>query len=80
MAPAKLEKEDKERDAAFNKALHGKSSQKTGGFFAMRSKDKDAKKLAVDEYFRHWDNKTAAEETEATREARREEYATLTRQ
>jgi sterol 24-C-methyltransferase len=80
MSPAALEKEDHKRDASFNKALHGKSSQQTGGFLAMRDKDRDAKKLAVDEYFKHWDNKAAADETEATREARRAEYATLTRQ
>lgn len=80
MAPAKLEQEDHQRDAAFNKAMHGKSSAAAGGFAAMRGKDREAKKLAVDEYFKHWDNKAAAEETEAVREARRAEYATLTRQ
>lgn len=80
MGPAKLEKEDHQRDAAFNKAMHGKSAQSAGGFAAMRGKETGAQKLAVDEYFKHWDNKSAAEETEATREARRAEYATLTRQ
>lgn len=80
MSPAKLEQENHQRDADFNKAMHGKSSQNTGGFAAMRAKDTKAQQLAVDEYFKHWDNKAAAEETEATREARRAEYATLTRQ
>lgn len=75
-----LEKEDKERDAAFNKALHGKSSDARGGFAAMRSKDAAAQKEAVDEYFKHWDNKLASVETEEVRKARRDEYATLTRQ
>jgi sterol 24-C-methyltransferase len=83
MAPTSkvaLEKEDHQRDAAFQKALHGKSSQATGGFAAMLSKDKEAKKLAVDEYFKHFDNKSAETETDADREARTKEYATLTRQ
>lgn len=47
-----LEKEDKERDAQFNKALHGKSAQARGGISAMRSKNKDAQALAIDEYFK----------------------------
>lgn len=80
MSPAKLEQENHQRDAEFNKAMHGKSSQNTGGWAAMRAKDTKAQQVAVDEYFKHWDNKAAAEETEATREARRAEYATLTRQ
>lgn len=74
-----LEKEDKKRDAAFNKVLHGKTSQARGGLAAMRGKDAAAKKEAVDEYFKHWDNKAAANETDADRQARRDEYATLTR-
>lgn len=71
MAPttkAALEKEDHARDAAFMKALHGKSTEAAGGFAAMLSKDKDAKKLAVDEYFKHFDNKRAETETDADRE------------
>lgn len=81
MAPSKqgLEKEDKQRDAAFNKALHGQSALAKGGIAAMFSKDKEAKKLAVDEYFKHFDNKRAENETAADREARTKEYATLTR-
>jgi hypothetical protein len=75
-----LEQEDHARDAAFNKALHGKSSEVTGGLMAMRQKDKAAQKAAIDEYFKHWDNKEAKEETEEIRKARRDEYATLTRQ
>lgn len=75
-----LEKEDKARDAAFAKTLHGQSSEARGGFAAMRSKDAAAQKAAVDEYFKHWDNKLAATETEEVRKARRDEYATLTRQ
>ena len=63
-----LEAEDHQRDADFNKVMHGKSSQAKGGFSAMLSKDKDAKKLAVDEYFKHFDNKSAETETAADRE------------
>ncbi|KAH8883222.1 putative DELTA(24)-sterol C-methyltransferase [Thozetella sp. PMI_491] len=74
-----LEAENHTRDADFNKALHGKSSTAQGGIAAMFSKDKDAKKLAVDEYFKHFDNKRAEDETDADRAARTAEYATLTR-
>lgn len=77
---ALLEREDHARDAAFNQILHGKSSEAAGGLRAMRAKDHQAQKEAVDEYFKHWDNKAAATETEETRKARRDEYATLTRQ
>ena len=83
MAPAAvlaLEKEDHARDAAFNKSLHGKSAEKRGGMMAMWNKDAAAQKAAVDEYFKHWDNKSAEVETEQTRKERRDEYATLTRQ
>ncbi|KAF2176945.1 putative sterol 24-c-methyltransferase [Zopfia rhizophila CBS 207.26] len=61
-----LEKEDHKQDAAFNQAMHGKDSS-------------GAQKLAVDEYSKYWDNKTAAKETEDIRAQRRTEYATLTR-
>ncbi|KAL4918712.1 S-adenosyl-L-methionine-dependent methyltransferase [Aspergillus aurantiobrunneus] len=79
MTPAALEKENHQRDADFNVALHGSSSQAQGGFAAMRQKSAAAQKAAVDEYFKHWDNKAAEIETEETRAARRAEYATLTR-
>ncbi|TKA82043.1 Sterol 24-C-methyltransferase erg-4 [Friedmanniomyces simplex] len=82
-APARtttqLEKEDRERDAAFKDALHGKTGEGRKGFVAMMGKDHAAQKEAVDEYFKHWDNKGSATETEETRKARRDEYATLTR-
>ena len=45
----------------------------------MLRKDHTAQNEAVSEYFKHWDNKASAEETEEIRQARREEYATLTR-
>ncbi|PMD14237.1 hypothetical protein NA56DRAFT_651196 [Hyaloscypha hepaticicola] len=79
MAPTKLETEDHTRDAAFNKAMHKDSSNAQGGFSAMLKKDKAAQKAAVDEYFKHWDNKAAKDETPEIREARKAEYATLTR-
>jgi sterol 24-C-methyltransferase len=75
-----LEREDKKRDAEFNKVLHGKSAANRGGFMSMLGKESAAKKEAVDEYFKHWDNKAANVETEEVRKARRDEYATLTRQ
>jgi sterol 24-C-methyltransferase len=67
MAPASLEQENHTRDAEFNRAMHGKSAQSRGGFAALRGKDSAAQKAAVDEYFKHWDNKSAEEETEETR-------------
>ena len=80
MAPIALETENHSRDAAFNKAMHGQSASERAGFMSMMKKDPAAQKAAVEEYFKHWDNKAAATETEETREARKAEYATLTRQ
>ncbi len=68
MSPTALEKEDHERDESFNKALHGKSMQERAGLTAMMRKDPDAQKIAIDEYFKHWDNKSARDETAETRE------------
>ncbi|OJD39965.1 sterol 24-c-methyltransferase [Diplodia corticola] len=80
MSPMALEKEDKQRDAAYKDALHGNSGQVRGGTWAMMNKKSNAaNEAAVDEYFKHWDNKAAGEETPEVREARRKEYATLTR-
>lgn len=75
-----LEKEDHKRDADFAKALHGKTTSNTGGVRSMIGKDKAAQKEAMDQYFKHWDNKAADVETEETRAERRAEYATLTKQ
>jgi sterol 24-C-methyltransferase len=77
MAPAKLEAEDKARDAAFNKAMHKDSAGATGGFSAMMKKDKIAQKAAIDEYFKHWDQKAAATETDADREVSRLNIANI---
>lgn len=61
---SKLEGEDRVRDAAFNKAMHGKSSTEKTAFMAMLQKDKAAQSAAVDEYFKFWDGKGAGKETE----------------
>lgn len=74
-----LEREDHSRDAAFNKAMHGSSSTATGGISAMLRKNRAAQQAASDEYFKHWDNKEAKDETAEDRAARTAEYATLTR-
>lgn len=68
MAPSNLEAEDHSRDAAFNKAMHKDSSGARGGLTAMLKKDRTAQQAAVDEYFKHWDNKSAKDETAADRE------------
>jgi sterol 24-C-methyltransferase len=79
-ATASLERENHQRDAEFAKALHGKSAEARGGVAAMLSKNNDAKKVALEEYFKHFDGKTAKEETPEERAARQSEYATLTKQ
>ncbi|KAL8990784.1 MAG: hypothetical protein Q9177_000636 [Variospora cf. flavescens] len=79
MAPIALESEDHVRDAAFNNIMHGKSADEKAGFRAMLKKNPAAQKAAVDEYFKHWDNKLASVETVEVREARKAEYASLTR-
>ncbi|KAK6839478.1 Sterol 24-C-methyltransferase [Apiospora arundinis] len=76
-----LEKQDRERDAAFNTAMHGEASGADGGFRAMLRKGggSAAQRAATEEYFKHWDNQDAKDETEETRAKRTAEYATLTR-
>ena len=63
MAPVTLENENHSRDAAFNKAMHKDSSSAKGGFSAMMKKDTVAHQAALDEYFKHFDNKAAKNET-----------------
>lgn len=79
MAPIALENEDHARDMAFAKIMHGKSAEQQAGIRSMLKKDPAAQKAAIDEYFKHWDNKAAATETEDIRDARKAEYASLTR-
>jgi hypothetical protein len=64
---ASLTEQEKLQHAEFSKALHGSSVEKSAGLRAMFGKGSDAKKLAVDEYFKHWDNKAAKDETVADR-------------
>jgi sterol 24-C-methyltransferase len=68
MPSSLLAKEDHERDAAFNKALHGQSASQKSAFMAMLSKDSKAQQVAADADFRHWDNKDATLETKEDRE------------
>ena len=95
MAPIALEPEDHSRDAQFSEVMHGESATSKGGFSSMLNKDWTAHKAASDDYWKHWDEKKAGDETEAIREvcsiwrtkicmltpeqARRAEYASLTR-
>lgn len=65
---------------AFDNILHKSSSNSQGGLRAMINKDNEAHKAAVVEYFQHWDDKNAEDETEAVRQARVVDYASLTRQ
>lgn len=46
----------------------------------MMGKDNAAHAAAMQEYFQHWDNKDAKDETEDVRQSRTEDYASLTRQ
>lgn len=66
--PSALETENHVRDQEFAKAMHGKSAAEQNHFMAWMKKDKGAQKEAVDEYFKHWDNKAAKDETEDVRE------------
>lgn len=80
VAPTALEQENHARDAEFNKALHGKSAETRGGLMAMMAKGAGAKALSVEEYFKHWDNQAAKDETPEIREKRKAMYASLTRE
>lgn len=79
-ATSNLEREDHQRDQEFAKALHGKSAQAAGGMAAMMGKNDDAKKVALDEYFKHFDGKKAEDDTPEERAKRQKEYATMTKQ
>ena len=74
MAPIALESEDHSRDAAFNKVMHGKSVD-SKGFRSMLNKDHTAHQAATEEYFKHWDNKSAGAETVEIREVNAEKSA-----
>ncbi|TPX14786.1 uncharacterized protein E0L32_005181 [Thyridium curvatum] len=68
------------KDMTFEQIMHKKTAEGKVGFTAMLGKDKEAQKAASADYFRHWDNKAAKDETKETRDARKEEYASITRQ
>lgn len=70
MGKIQLEQENKERDAAFNKAMHGKTAAQASGIATILFKDPEAKQAALDEYFKHFDNKKAESETDADRKVR----------
>lgn len=71
---------DNNNTMTFEKVLHKDTSANKGGFSSMLKKDHGAQRAAVDEYFQHWDDKAAEDETAEVREARRSDYASLTRQ
>lgn len=71
---------DQVKNMAFDKILHKSSSTSQGGLRAMINKDNEAHKAAVAEYFQHWDDKKAENETEEVRQSRVADYASLTRQ
>ncbi|KUJ07709.1 S-adenosyl-L-methionine-dependent methyltransferase [Mollisia scopiformis] len=66
--------------SAFDSDLHRSSASSQGGLRALISKDKVLHSLAMDEYFKHWENKNVENETEDMRRARRKDYSSLTRQ
>lgn len=67
MTSVKLQEEDHSKDAAFSKAMHQDSTSAVG-LKAMMRKDAAAQKAAIDEYFKHWDDKKADDETAEVRE------------
>ncbi|KAK9447884.1 S-adenosyl-L-methionine-dependent methyltransferase [Limtongia smithiae] len=73
------QKQDRVQDKEFKEAMHGKDSTGKTGFLSAISKNESAQKVAVDEYFKHWDNKTPGLETEQDKKTRLDEYASLTK-
>lgn len=55
------------REATFEKILHKNTGTRNVGMAAMLKKDHEAQQAASNDYFRHWDNKTAQVETEEIR-------------
>lgn len=56
-------------DASFEKILH-KGTATNLGVSAILKKDHGAQKAAAEDYFRHWDNKPAEDETASDRAVR----------
>lgn len=67
-------------EMSFENILHRGSAETGQGIGAMLQKDREAQKAAVTDYFQHWDNKEAKDETTETRAARIADYDSLTRQ
>ncbi|KAK8045098.1 hypothetical protein PG993_005122 [Apiospora rasikravindrae] len=71
---------DMAKMSAFDNALHRNSNKTQGGLRAMMNKNSAAQNVAVEQYFQHWDDKKAEDETEDIRQARTADYATISRQ
>ncbi|KAK9459079.1 S-adenosyl-L-methionine-dependent methyltransferase [Lipomyces oligophaga] len=71
--------QNRQQDAEFKTAMHGKDVTNKTGFLSAISKNVDAQQVAVSEYFKHWDNKDTKHETEQDKQTRLAEYATLTK-
>ena len=74
---SRLAPKDFKADAEFAKVLHGDGQH--GGYSALLGKDREAQQAAVDGYFKHWDNKGPQQETEADKQARLDDYSSLTK-
>ncbi|KUI68646.1 Sterol 24-C-methyltransferase erg-4 [Cytospora mali] len=66
--------------SAFDKILHRGYFESQGALRAILRKDKASHRVAVGEYFQHWDGKDAEHETDVDRRARAQDYAGLSRQ
>ncbi|KAH7311458.1 S-adenosyl-L-methionine-dependent methyltransferase [Stachybotrys elegans] len=71
---------DEAQRHAFDSVLHRNTQKTTGGIRSMLGKNSAANAAASKEYFQHWDDKKAEDETDEVREARTADYATITRQ
>ncbi|VEU22432.1 DEKNAAC103516 [Brettanomyces naardenensis] len=71
----KLAPKNFEQDKQFASALHGKDAAVTGGLAALAHKNKEADKVALDSYFKHWNGKT----DEAAEKDRLDDYSSLTK-
>lgn len=80
MARTEMISYDEAKNHAFDTVLHRQSSKSTGGIKSMVGKNSAAYNAASKEYFHHWDEKKAEDETEADRKDRADDYASLTRQ
>ncbi|KAL1631264.1 Delta(24)-sterol C-methyltransferase [Diplodia seriata] len=77
MAPGATLPEDAQRDAAFQKAMHGKSAEARHAFLSMLNKDDSAHRLVTDSYVQRWSNDSKYASADEAREARKAEYMGL---